>query len=106
MLTQQSFFSPSRLRSTHTLPLPETFNSDIAHIPSRPDPGPNEREQLDNLLMLALTDHQVLDQLLTHNDPSLLDARGLSKETRDLVARCQGRSLRDLARGIMTASGR
>ena len=64
----------------------------------------SERESLENLLGMALLDHDIQDQLIVQRDPSLLDHFGLSDETRSWLTAVPARNLKELAQAILDAS--
>ncbi len=66
--------------------------------------GQSERDDLDNLLGLALLDQSVRYRLLVQRDPTLLDAFGLSEDTRRWLASVQASTLKEFAQAIVAES--
>ena len=66
--------------------------------------GQDEQKRLDNLMGVALLDQDVCDRLLSARDESLLEAFGLSEETRSWLRKLQPTSLVDLAQAIVSRS--
>ncbi len=65
----------------------------------------SERERLDNLLGLALLDQGICEQLVAQRDTSLLAAFGLSEDTQRWFMRIKASTLKELAQGVLAASG-
>ena len=104
MQTQQSFSIPSSLSVTDGLLWPSAFASNDADLWRQDTLEPNEREQLDDLLSLALTNPDVHHRLLVQHDPSLLDSFALSEETKRRFCGVQINTLKEFAQAILETS--
>ena len=62
----------------------------------------DEQKRLDNLMGVALLDDNVRDKLLNNQDDTVLEAFGLSEETRRWIRTLQPASLVDLAQAIVS----
>lgn len=64
----------------------------------------SERDRLDNLLGIALLDHDVCEQLVSKRDPSLFGAFDFSEETRRWLSTVKASTLKEFAQAIVAAS--
>jgi hypothetical protein len=62
----------------------------------------DERQRLDDLMAVALLDDQVCERLLDNYDDSLLNAFGISDETKSWLRSINVNSLVELAQAIVT----
>lgn len=104
MQTEHSYSVSSSPVVMDVLPWPSGFGFNGADAWWQHTLSQSERDRLDNLMGLALLDHDVQDRLLVQHDPSLLDAFNLSDDTRQWLGSIQVSSLKELAQAIVAAS--
>ena len=106
MQARQSYSISSSSFVVDTLPMPSGCGFGRADAGRQTPFSPSERERLDNLIGQALLDQDVSHRLIVQRDPTLLDAFGLSDDTRQWLATIQATSLKEFAQAIVAGSQR
>ena len=99
LVSVSSFGFANKMSSVIGSPVSLSFNENLP-----PTFSTIERERLENLLGMALLDHDIQDQLIVQRDPSLFDHFGLSDETQSWLTTIPVGSLKELAQAILDAS--
>ena len=81
-----------------------TLNLAVSNNHWQVTPTQSDRERLDNLIGQALVDHTVHERLIVQHDPTLLDAFGLSEDTRRWLSAIRASTLKEFAQAIVAAT--
>ncbi len=104
MQTQPSYRASSSVALMDVLPWPSGSGFTGADAWGQQTLSPSERDGLDTLFGQALLDQGIRDRLLVQRDPTLLDALGLSEDTRRWLASVQASTLTEFAQAIVDGS--